>query len=98
MVTGDDVIPYVCELPADLFDILLTYLPPLALQKLQTKMLVIFFFGEGGGGLLDFLFMYDFYVSLFLNLLLCLWAGHLGMGMTVDLLIIALKMGENVEG
>ncbi|GAY40169.1 hypothetical protein CUMW_049990 [Citrus unshiu] len=34
----DDVIPYVCELPADLFDILLTYLPPLALQKLQTKM------------------------------------------------------------
>lgn len=96
MVTGDDVIPYVCELPADLFDILLTYLPPLALQKLQTKMLVIIFLG--GGGLLDFLFMYDFYVSLFLNLLLCLWAGHLGMGMTVDLLIIALKMGENVEG
>lgn len=96
MVTGDDVIPYVCELPADLFDILLTYLPPLALQKLQTKMLVIIFLG--GGGLLDFLFMYDFYVSLFLNLLLCLWAGHLGMGMTVDLLIIALKMGENMEG
>lgn len=96
MVTGDDVIPYVCELPADLFDILLTYLPPLALQKLQTKMLVIIFLG--GGGLLDFLFMYDFYVSLFLNLLLCLWASHLGMGMTVDLLIIALKMGENMEG
>lgn len=49
MVTGDDVIPYVCELPADLFDILLTYLPPLALQKLQTKMLVIIFFWGGGG-------------------------------------------------
>lgn len=96
MVTGDDVIPYVYELPADLFDILLIDLPPLALQKLQTKMLVIIFLG--GGGLLDFLFMYDFYVSLFLNLLLCLWAGHLGMGMTVDLLIIALKMGENMEG
>ncbi|KAH9785021.1 RNI-like superfamily protein [Citrus sinensis] len=38
LLLGDDVIPYVCELPADLFDILLTYLPPLALQKLQTKM------------------------------------------------------------
>lgn len=50
MVTGDDVIPYVYELPADLFDILLTCLPPLALQKLQTKMLVIFFFWGGGGG------------------------------------------------
>ncbi|KAH9785015.1 RNI-like superfamily protein [Citrus sinensis] len=37
LLLGDDVIPYVCELPADLFDILLTYLPPLALQKLQTK-------------------------------------------------------------
>lgn len=44
MVTGDDIIPYVYELPADLFVILLTYLPPLALQKLQTKMLVFFFF------------------------------------------------------
>lgn len=48
MVTGDDVIPYVYELPADLFDILLIDLPPLALQKLQTKMLVIIFLGGGG--------------------------------------------------
>lgn len=38
LLLGDDVIPYVYELPADLFDILLTYLPPLALKKLQTKM------------------------------------------------------------
>ncbi|KDO65811.1 hypothetical protein CISIN_1g0074792mg, partial [Citrus sinensis] len=38
LLLGDDVIPYVYELPADLFDILLTCLPPLALQKLQTKM------------------------------------------------------------
>ncbi|KAL6968093.1 hypothetical protein U1Q18_033896 [Sarracenia purpurea var. burkii] len=38
ILSGDDLPPHVYELPSDLFDSLLTCLPPLALQKLQEQM------------------------------------------------------------
>ncbi|KAJ4728379.1 Leucine-rich repeat, ribonuclease inhibitor subtype [Melia azedarach] len=38
LLSGNDVRPDIYELPSELFDTLLTRLPPLALQKLQTKM------------------------------------------------------------
>lgn len=37
---GDDIIPHLYGLPLDMFDCLLTYLPPAALQKLQDNLLV----------------------------------------------------------
>ena len=40
VVAGEDISPQVYELPSDLFDSLLTCLPPLALQKLQEQMSV----------------------------------------------------------
>ncbi|GFZ20172.1 hypothetical protein Acr_28g0008770 [Actinidia rufa] len=38
ILCGEDLSPHVYELPSDLFDSLLTCLPPLALQKLQEQM------------------------------------------------------------
>ncbi|CAK9158513.1 unnamed protein product [Ilex paraguariensis] len=38
LVRGDDLLPDIYELPLDLFDCLLTSLPPLALQKLQEQL------------------------------------------------------------
>lgn len=37
---GDDIIPHLYGLPMDMFDCLLTYLHPAALQKLQDYLLV----------------------------------------------------------
>ncbi|CAK9163479.1 unnamed protein product [Ilex paraguariensis] len=39
VAAGDDLLPDIYELPLDLFDCLLTSLPPLALQKLQEQLL-----------------------------------------------------------
>ncbi|KAF8007032.1 hypothetical protein BT93_K1130 [Corymbia citriodora subsp. variegata] len=38
LLRGDDVLPHVYELPADLFDALVARLPPLGLHKLQNEM------------------------------------------------------------
>uniref|UniRef100_A0A2P2LWL6 Uncharacterized protein MANES_12G040800 n=1 Tax=Rhizophora mucronata TaxID=61149 RepID=A0A2P2LWL6_RHIMU len=38
LVRGDELIPDIYGLPSDLFDALLTKLPPLALHKLQAEM------------------------------------------------------------
>ncbi|KAL5792641.1 hypothetical protein ACOSP7_001235 [Xanthoceras sorbifolium] len=38
LARGDDLIPDTYELPTELFDVLVTSLPPLALHKLQTEM------------------------------------------------------------
>lgn len=41
MVIGDDILPDMYELPPELFDCLMTRLPPLALQKFQNEMFVV---------------------------------------------------------
>ncbi|KAK6940576.1 Leucine-rich repeat [Dillenia turbinata] len=38
LVAADDILPYVYEFPWELFDYLLTFLPPLALEKVQQNM------------------------------------------------------------
>lgn len=38
ILQGDDIIPHLYGLPLDMFDCLLTYLPPAALQKLQDNL------------------------------------------------------------
>ncbi|KAJ0054610.1 hypothetical protein Pint_01618 [Pistacia integerrima] len=40
LLREDDLVPIIYEMPVELFDILLTHLPPLGLQKLQREMLV----------------------------------------------------------
>lgn len=42
VVGDDDLVPAVYELPYDLFDTLVSRLPPLTLQKLQTEMYTYF--------------------------------------------------------
>ncbi|XP_044502364.1 NACHT, LRR and PYD domains-containing protein 14 isoform X2 [Mangifera indica] len=38
LLREDDLVPVICQMPLELFDILLTHLPPLGLQKLKREM------------------------------------------------------------